>query len=182
MPFASNPRGWFVMIKKPSRRRCLKESRYTWINKKTNSGSWSALSFISILVALFLVLVSPIRANADAALFGTYWLAFEIDGSPINIQSSKWQPFFILNQGGNQLQGFTGCNQLAGSFQQAGDSFGFKELAATRRACPSPVDVLEQSFLRALQATTSVRIFGDILELRDASGQVRVRLRAANAY
>jgi heat shock protein HslJ len=45
-------------------------------------------------------------------------------------------------------------------------------------ACPPPLDAQERAFLEALQATAAVHIAGNTLELKDASGKVRMRLEA----
>jgi heat shock protein HslJ len=51
-------------------------------------------------------------------------------------------------------------------------------MATTQMACPPPVDALEKAFLQTMGATTSVRISGNTLELKDAAGKVRMRLEA----
>ena len=65
-----------------------------------------------------------------------------------------------------------------GSFEQDTNSFRFKQMATTQMACPPPVDALEKAFLQTMGATTSVRISGNTLELKDAAGKVRMRLEA----
>jgi heat shock protein HslJ len=45
-------------------------------------------------------------------------------------------------------------------------------------ACQGTGNELEARFLRALEATTASRIVGNTLELRDASGALRMQLKA----
>jgi heat shock protein HslJ len=65
-----------------------------------------------------------------------------------------------------------------GSFAQDPDGFRFEGFASTRMACPPAIAQLEARFLDALNAVTSQRIIGESLELRDASGQLRMRLES----
>jgi heat shock protein HslJ len=137
---------------------------------------WSTLSLMSL--ALLVTLVSPVQAKSDCELLGTYWRAVEIDGKPVTVQSNKREPHFVLSAEGNRVQGSTGCNRLSGSFEQGPDSFRFKQMITTKIGCPPPVNALERSFLKALEATTAVRISGNTLELKDAAGKVRMSLEA----
>ncbi len=139
---------------------------------------WSTLRLVGTLVALILALAAPAKAKPDCGLVGTYWRAVEIDGNPVTPQPEQREPHFVLSAEGNRVQGSTGCNRLAGSFEQGADGFRFQQMVTTKMACPPPVNALEQSFLRALNATTAARISGNSLELRDAAGQVRMRLQA----
>lgn len=121
------------------------------------------------------------QVMAGALLLGTYWRAVEIDGQPI-IPAVEWrEPHFMLSREGNRVVGSTGCNNLGGGFEQGADGFRFKGLLTTRMACSPPRDDLETLFLNALEATASQRIVGTTLELRDATGTLRMRLEATPA-
>lgn len=117
------------------------------------------------------------RSPAQAALLGTHWRPVEIDGKPVAIRPGAREPHFMLSAEGNRVHGFTGCNNLAGGFEQGADGFRFKALATTRMAC-LPESDLETRFLSALNVTASQRIVGETLELRDRDGKLRMRLEA----
>ena len=139
---------------------------------------WSTLAFLGILVALLMVCMSPAAAGPEAALMGTYWRAVEISGSPVAPQPKKREAHLVLTSEGKRASGSTGCNRFTGTFTQTGDSFRFSKMASTRMACPPPLDAQERAFLEALNATAAVHISGNTLELKDASGKVRMRLEA----
>jgi heat shock protein HslJ len=50
-------------------------------------------------------------------------------------------------------------------------------MATTRKAC-LPASDIENRFVAALNATASVRVVGEALELRDKEGKIRMRLEA----
>ena len=105
----------------------------------------------------------------------TYWRVAEIDGNPITIRPGTREPHIVLRREGNRISGFAGCNNLSGGFQQDGASLRVSDkLAMTRMACVGEGDALEAAFTRALASTAAYRITGDRLELRDATGAVRM--------
>ena len=139
---------------------------------------WSSLTLMGAMVALLLLMVGPAKANPEAALVGTYWRAVEIDGSPVTPQSGKREPHLVLRSEGKRVSGSTGCNRFTGTFAQTANGFRFSQMAVTKMACPPPLDALERAFLQALNATATVRISNNTLELLDTSGRVRMRLQA----
>jgi len=118
------------------------------------------------------------EALAQANLFNTYWRPVEIDGEAVLLEGAQREPHFVLASEGDRVHGSTGCNRIMGGFEQDADGFRFKALATTRMACPPAIAQLEARFLEALNAVTSQRIIGESLELRDASGQLRMRLES----
>jgi putative lipoprotein len=54
---------------------------------------------------------------------------------------------------------------MRGGYQLNGDMLRFTQIATTRMACPEPYMSQERAFLKALEATDSFEITGDILEL-----------------
>ena len=117
------------------------------------------------------------RSPAQAALLETSWRPVEIENKPVVIRSGTREPHFVLSAEGNRVRGFTGCNNLAGGFEDGTDGFRFKALAVTRMAC-LPYSDLESRFLSALNATASQQVVGETLELRDQDGKLRMRLEA----
>jgi copper homeostasis protein (lipoprotein) len=118
------------------------------------------------------------EALAQASLTNTYWRPVEIDGEPVMLESGQREPHFVLAPEGSRVRGSTGCNRIMGGFEQDADDLRFTGLAATRMACPPAIAHLETRFLDALNAIASQRIIGESLELRDASGQLRMRLES----
>ena len=142
---------------------------------------WTYLTLMGALVTLCLLMVGPAQAKPDAALTRTYWRVVEIDGSPVTPQPQKTEAHLVFKAEGQRVSGSTGCNRFTGTFKQTADGLRFSPLAVTKMACPPPLDALEKAFLQALSATATRRISGNILELKDASGRVRLRLEARSS-
>lgn len=120
-----------------------------------------------------------ISHDPDPALHDIYWAPVEIDGKPLVIHAGTREAHIILRTEGGRVTGFTGCNTLAGSFQQSGDTLRFGKLAMTRMACAGEgTNVLEGAFTKALEDTASYRIIGGTLELRNAAAVVQIRFTA----
>lgn len=74
-----------------------------------------------------------------------------------------------------KVSGSAGCNQYSGRYEAEGSKFRFIAPAATRRMCPGAgVMEQEQSFLKALEAVTTMRVEGSRLEFRDDKGALQV--------
>ena len=117
--------------------------------------------------------------DPGAALLETFWRLAEIDGKPVTIHRGTREPHIMLRGDGARVTGFTGCNTLAGGFQERDGTLHFGKLVTTRMACVGEAaNALEASFTKALDDTASYRITGDTLELRDAAGAARIRFTA----
>jgi heat shock protein HslJ len=114
-----------------------------------------------------------------AALIGQTWAVFEIDGQGVDASDTQRRPSIQLSADGNRVGGSTGCNRIAGTFTQDGNALRFSRLVMTRVACVPDRSAIENAFVMALEATTAQAIENQMLELRDATGAVRMRLRAS---
>lgn len=117
-------------------------------------------------------------SSTGAALLGIPWAAIEIDGQRVDASEPGRQPNIVLAPDTNRVSGSTGCNRISGTFTHQGATLRFGMLAMTRVACVPDRSATENAFVAALEATTSQAIANETLELRDASGTVRMRLRA----
>jgi heat shock protein HslJ len=72
-----------------------------------------------------------------------------------------------------------GCNRIAGAPTIVGDRVRLGAMAATRMACPPPLDQLETNYLAALETARSWRIEGPTLTLLDQGGEAAVTLTRA---
>jgi copper homeostasis protein (lipoprotein) len=116
-------------------------------------------------------------AKSQASLTNTYWRPVELEGKPVVVAAGAREPHFILDKAGSRVRGYTGCNTLGGGFEQDASGFRFGKLFSTRMACV-PASDLEQRFLSALEATASLRIVGEALDLIDRDGRVRGRFES----
>jgi heat shock protein HslJ len=90
-------------------------------------------------------------------------------------QQVPQRPGFHLAADGRKVQGFAGCNRIAGTYDLKGDTLKFGPLIATKMACPALTT--EQAFLKALDATVRYEIGDSNLTLFGADGPV-ARLQA----
>jgi copper homeostasis protein (lipoprotein) len=118
------------------------------------------------------------EALSRASLLNTYWTPVEIDGEAVVLEAGQREPHFVLSAEDGQVHGSTGCNRITGSFERDENGLRFRDLATTLTACPPASAQLEARFLDVLNAATSRRIIGESLELRDGSGQLRMRLES----
>jgi uncharacterized lipoprotein YbaY/heat shock protein HslJ/uncharacterized lipoprotein NlpE involved in copper resistance len=103
---------------------------------------------------------------STANLQDTYWKLLDINGKKIPIAPShKRQIRITLASEGSRLMGFSGCNQLTGTYLQKDNGLHFSQMAGTMMACVSPYMELESQVLKMLSATTGYRIKGEQLFL-----------------
>ncbi len=137
----------------------------------------TSLVFSVTIVALLLVMAGLAPAGPDAALTGTYWRAVTIDGGPVASQPKPREAHLVFTVG-HRVSGSAGCNRISGTFTQTADGLCFSQMISTKMACPPPLDAQERAFLAALNATAALQIAGNTLELKDATGKVRLRFEA----
>ncbi len=118
-----------------------------------------------------LLVVSGAASGADFSLYGTRWLAEDIQQRGVidYLQTT----LSIDDEGG--VAGLAGCNRYAGSISSDGMQLAFSPLASTRMACMPVLDDQEQRFFEALGRTTQYRIDREGLRLLDAEGEEVLR-------
>ena len=109
-------------------------------------------------------------------LVGPEWKLTRLGDAPVVVAEPNRQPSLTLN-GDGRISGFDGCNRLAGSYQVAGQSIAFGQLASTKMACLDGMEH-ERAFADALGRARSFTIIGTQLELADADGALLARLEA----
>jgi len=118
------------------------------------------------------------ESPGTAALLNTLWRLVEIDGQPVSTAPRQREPRLQLATEGNRVRGQTGCGPLSGRFEQGNDGLLFRDLEVTGARCDGPAAEQELRFVEALRATTSRRIVGEALHLRDGAGELRLRFEA----
>jgi putative lipoprotein len=125
-------------------------------------------------------------AAAGSGLSGTTWRASAPSAGSEAAASVPAITFDSLEH----VSGTTGCNRFSGRVLFDGDRVRIGPLATTRRGCAAPLMEQEKAFLGAIEAARSWRRAGggggggegggDVLELRDESGAVVLRLVPAS--
>jgi heat shock protein HslJ len=123
--------------------------------------------------------VVAVLAAQRQTLAGTRW---EVTGvhngaqAVVSVQPGRRLTLSFDDQG--RASGSAGCNRFTTRFALTGSTLRIDPPAATRMSCPEPgVMAQEQAFLRALAAVRTLRIEGDVLELRDDGGALQVSAR-----
>jgi heat shock protein HslJ len=96
-----------------------------------------------------------------------------VDGKPFSMpEGMSKEPHFILQVDNNRMVGFSGCNNMSGSYLLVGNKLSFPDnIAMTRMACAAGGEA-EQSFVQALRSSVGWEVRGTKLELRDRNGKV----------
>jgi len=114
-----------------------------------------------------------------AELVGTSWKLTRVGESAVVAAEPSRQPNLTLSADG-VVSGFSGCNRLSGSYQIAGRSISFGQLASTKMACIDGMEH-ETAFAAALEQARSYRILGQHLDLFGAEGELLARFEAGTA-
>jgi putative lipoprotein len=132
------------------------------------------------------VVVQPVSATAPerastnpaaATLEGTYWKLVELRGKPAVSSPDNRNPYFSLRADKKNVVGNGGVNHLMGQYTLDGDKLRLSKIGSTLMAGPEPFMRQEREFLDALEATTTYRIDGQTLELRNGQ-EVLARFEA----
>ena len=106
--------------------------------------------------------------SAAATLENATWRLTELPGRKLPGAGEREAVTVRLADG--RITGFSGCNQLMGSYTLDGGTLVLGQLAGTMMACPEPARSTEDQFLRAFSGTMRVAVEGDHLVLMPESG------------
>jgi heat shock protein HslJ len=116
-------------------------------------------------------MVSTSKQKPRASLRDTYWKLAEIGGKPATMMPTQQREVRItLSSDGARLMGFSGCNQLVGSYEAGDRSLRF-HAAGSMMACEPELMELERNVHQALGLTTAYRIEGERLSLIGADNK-----------
>ena len=129
--------------------------------------AWSWTKFGTFALAGVLVgAAMPSPSCRPLHLAPQSWTLETLDGAHFALPSGAKPPALTFDAKEKRVSGFTGCNNLTGSYAEDGSKLKFSPLATTRMACDAPLGGLESSVLRALEQTTAFHIGCSTLELR----------------
>lgn len=98
----------------------------------------------------------------DSLLSGTRWQLTELMGAPVAADSG----IFIHFTADGRVQGYNGCNNFMGGYQQQGLSLSISQLASTMKACfDAPY---EAELMQVLQTADNVSLAAEVLSLNKA--------------
>ena len=110
------------------------------------------------------------------ALAGTMWSATAVNNGKGGVTSRVGGTVVTLVFGADgTLSGSAGCNNYTGQYEITDGKIKMPSaFASTRKMCEGNVMDQEQAFFRALSASTTAKIVGTRLELRDAAGALQI--------
>jgi len=119
--------------------------------------------------------INQVVGVTKATFADTRWVLMEINSQPITNES---KPYLMFAAKSMVVNGFGGCNQLAGSYEATGQKIKFNNIAATRMFCEETMQV-ETSFLQSLEAINYYRLEGrELILLQEET--IIARFRAEN--
>ena len=104
---------------------------------------------------------NPVK-RPNASLTETYWRVISIYEAPYTPSENQREAHLKLRANNNAVQGFSGCNNFAGTYSTEGDAISLGPLAMTAMACIEGMDT-EQQFGQALNEMDHYEIQGDTM-------------------
>jgi heat shock protein HslJ len=111
----------------------------------------------------------PVAAHAPSAIEGPIWRLTRLPGTEERVLASARRGVTLGFEAG-RVDGFSGCNQLMGSYTIDHDRISFGPLAGSMMACPEPEMALEAAVRNALAGTLRFAVHGEQLRLTAESG------------
>jgi copper homeostasis protein (lipoprotein) len=115
--------------------------------------------------------------DSTTMLENTYWKLIWLGNESLTLSANGKEPFITLMPQVNRVQGFSGCNQMTGSYELKGENLKFGQMASTRMACQNGME-LEASFFKALESAIKWNIKDNHLELSDLKGALVARFES----
>jgi heat shock protein HslJ len=125
----------------------------------------------------------PSRPSSSNVAFrssvaGVDWELMELNGKTASTGAGGRRATLRFDADSARVTGFSGCNQIAGSYTLNGDSLRFGPLVMTRMACTAGME-LERDLSAALEATrryelssTQLKLFGPSKAIARFSRQI----------
>lgn len=113
-----------------------------------------------------------------AALEDRYWKLARVRDAPIEVAGGAREPHLLFSSADKRIGGFSGCNQVTGSYELDGKRLKLGPLAGTMMGCVQGMD-RERAFLDALATTAAWRIVGGELELLNGDGRVVAQFQSS---
>ena len=119
------------------------------------------------IIALFACVACGGTGPGETELAGTRWVLAELDGAATPPVGDGDAGYLRFEAADRRFSASAGCNGMGGSWNSEGTSLGFSEVMSTLMACQEPLMTRERQLSEALGATTTYRVSGNRLELRD---------------
>ena len=109
--------------------------------------------------------------QTTAQLENTYWALMTLHGASMESPKGAREIHFVLHSEGRRVAGFSGCNQMTGSYQLTDAKITFSQMGGTMMACVNGMEQ-EQNFHQLFARVARWKIAGETLQLLDGAGTV----------
>lgn len=132
-----------------------------------------SMSIVCGVLAFAVTLVANGAAAQDTpvpatAIEGPEWRLTSLRGIDAETLGAVHEPVHVRFAQG-RVQGFSGCNRLAGGYTIDGDRLTLSPMAGTMMACPPPAMGVEKAFHKAFTGTLGFRLADGVLSLTPAA-------------
>jgi heat shock protein HslJ len=111
------------------------------------------------------------ETKSTAELLNTYWKLTQVGEQVITTPEGAREIHIVLHAENQRVAGFSGCNNMMGSYVLEGDKLRFGQMGSTMMACVGTGMELERKFLSVFPQVAHWEIRGETLQLRDADGK-----------
>jgi len=110
------------------------------------------------------------QTRSTAELLNTYWKLVQLGDQVVTTPEGGREIHFVMHSENQRVAGFSGCNQMMGSYVLDGAKLRFEQMGGTLMACVPDVE-LEHTFLAMFSRVQRWEISGETLRLLDADGK-----------
>ena len=118
--------------------------------------------------------------RSTAQLLNTDWKLTLLGEQVISTPQDKREIHFVMHAENPRVTGFSGCNQMMGSYVLEGANLRFAQMAGTMMACVPDME-LERKFLAMFAQVAHWEIIGETLRLLDADGKTLATFASRNS-
>lgn len=109
-----------------------------------------------------------VETKSTAPLLDTDWKLTQLGELVITTPQDGREIHLVMHPENQRVTGFSGCNQMMGSYVLDGSELRFERMGGTLMACVPNVD-LERKFLEMFGQVAGWEIRGETLQLLDAN-------------
>lgn len=124
---------------------------------------------------------SPPVSAENSPLDKTYWRLVTVNEMSVPPGTGRHEPHIQFDPEKKRVTGYSGVNIFSGGYDSTENRLRMSHMASTRRAGSPELMKLETAYLKALSATRSYRVDGDMLEFLNVHGQVVARFEGQKA-
>ncbi|MCL2590767.1 MAG: META domain-containing protein [Betaproteobacteria bacterium] len=132
----------------------------------------------SALAVFLTVFMAACAHTQTMPITGEVWRPIWLEGwkSPAAATPEGSEKAYLRLMDG-RVQGYGGCNWIAGNYLQTSNQVSFSRLISTRRACIVGME-WEDAFLKALGNVSAWERHGDLLRLYDTEKRLLIEMEA----